>query len=515
MAGSNNPRKIPPAAIVTALTAYVLLVVGYHPDVEDGGLYIAGIKRLLHPALYPHGTEFVTEHLRFSLFAPLVAGLIHATRLSLDWVLLLLYLASIWATLYAGWMIAVRTVDTLEGRWGAVTLLACWLSLPIAGTSLMLMDPYVTARSITLPCSLIALAGILDLLRAPHAGPVAARRTKAWALTTIPLILAAVLHPLMAGYALAGVLLLACFRANSPDLRRQGPIVLFAAALLAATVLQSAAPPESADYLRVALTRYYWFPGQWELYERIGLAAPLALIGWLSTRREDSAWKALGRMALALAGIALLIASIFARPSLATHLAARMQPLRSYQTIYLVMILMLGAWAGETLLKRSAWRWLALLAGFGGLLFFVQRNVFPASAHLELPWRQPRNPWVRAFVWTRENTPQDALFAMDAHYITRDGEDAQSFRAIAERSALPDYSKDGGEASITPGLTPQWVVGQAAQTDLDRLSDEARIARLRPLHVDWLILRAGSQTAFPCPYTNDTVKVCRLPTSNP
>ena len=53
---------------------------------------------------------------------------------------------------------------------------------------------------------------------------------------------------------------------------------------------------------------------------------------------------------------------------------------------------------------------------------------------------------------------------LDSHYITSPGEDAQSFRAIAERSAMPDYSKDGGEASIMPGLTSAWMSGVVAQT---------------------------------------------------
>ena len=42
--------------------------------------------------------------------------------------------------------------------------------------------------------------------------------------------------------------------------------------------------------------------------------------------------------------------------------------------------------------------------------------------------------------------------ALDAQYITKPGEDAQGFRAIAERSALPDYSKDGGVVTNKPEL---------------------------------------------------------------
>ena len=56
------------------LSFAVLLVHGFHPWAEDGGLYVAGVDCLLRPALFPKETAFVTEHLRFSVFAPLIAG---------------------------------------------------------------------------------------------------------------------------------------------------------------------------------------------------------------------------------------------------------------------------------------------------------------------------------------------------------------------------------------------------------------------------------------------------------
>jgi hypothetical protein len=237
----------------------------------------------------------------------------------------------------------------------------------------------------------------------------------------------------------------------------------------------------------------------------------MVVVAALLRGHKTAAWQAMGHLALVLGMASAAAAAMFARAGLATHLVARMQPLRCFQIVYAVMILLLGATVGEKLLKARAWRWAVLLAGFGGLMFYVQRNIYPASEHLEMPWRSPRNAWVRAFVWAREHTAKDALFALDANYITRDGEDAQCFRAIAERSSLPDYSKDGGEASITPDLTGAWVIGQAAQTGLSKESDVARLAALRPLGVDWVVLRRESVTGFDCPYANDVVKVCRLP----
>ena len=504
-------------SIVSALTLFAFLTHGYHPFGEDGGLYIAGIKKLLDPTLYPHGTEFVTEHLRFSLFAPLVAALVRLSHLGLEPVLLVLYLAGIWATLFAGWMLLARAGASARGCCGGVALLACWLDLPVAGTSQILMDPYVTARSFTTPLTLLAAAWALDSTREHRHG---------W-LCAATLLAAALLHPLMAGYAFATVALILCTAFPNPAVRRRGPWVLLALALLAAVTLQLHAPPESPNYVWVAMTRYYWFPFRWEWYEQLGLIAPLLILAFLSRgvfhdhRAEGEIIvgviptpdprQILTRAALILAAIALTTAVLFSRAHLATHLVARMQPLRTYGFVYEIMILLLGAWLGERVLAGHLWRWALLLAGFGALFFYVQRSTYPSSEHLELPGRAPRNPYVQAFLWARANTPRDALFALDAHYITFDGEDAQPFRAIAERSALADYSKDGGEASITPALTAAWVQGQAAQTGLDQESDAERERKLVPPGVTWTVLQSSTPTAWTCPYRNATVKVCRLP----
>ncbi len=473
------------------LAVFALVVHGYHPYSEDGGLYVAGIKRLLDPSLYGPNADFVTEHLRFSLFAPMVAGLTRITHVPLEWVLLALYAGCIWATLYAAWMFAALCTTRLAGRLGAVALLACWLTLPIAGTSLMLFDPYLTARSIATPLILAAIAWVMG-------GP------RRWAPATAALIAAAAMHPLMAVYGLAAIVVLLAVERRGA----KAAVWLVATALLLAAMLQATAPPESAAYLWVARTRYYWFLSEWHWYEWLGLVAPLLILAGFARRKEP-----LARAGLGLGVISVTVALVFARIGYATHLVARLQPLRCFQTVYLLMILLLGVWLGERLLSHKLWRWAAMLCVLGGIMFFVQRSIYPASAHIEWPDAAPHNFWEQAFVWVRANTPRGALFAVNPHYIQADGEDAQGFRAIAERNALPDYSKDGGEASITPSLTDQWVAGQAAQAGIEDESDEARAAKLKPLGVDWVVLQGSSVTAWECPYRNQRVKVCKLPGS--
>ena len=504
------------ASLISGLTVIALIVHGFHPFAEDGGLYLAGVKSILDPSLYSSGPEFVQGHLRFSLFAPSVAWLVRRSGMRLEAGLLLIHLASIWLTLAAAWMLASRCFSSVRQRTGAVVLLAVWLTLPIAGTSLMLMDPYVTARSISTPLTLLALVWALDFLHSTRWG-------SRWnwfslVLTVSALMVAAMVHPLMAAYGFGCVLALSATLPERPTSRAAAVFALGAAAVIVAVILQTVAQPESPDYHTVAMSRYYWFLSEWHWYELAGAIAPLAILtmfSWPERYREDNARSTLAQMGLTAGTIALVVAAAFARIGSATHLVARLQPMRIFQQIYIVMILLLGGTLARWMGKRPL-RWVGAFGLLAVVMFFAERQTFPSSEHIEMTeaGEQAANGWVQAFEWIKKNTPKNAVFALDADYITKPGEDAQSFRAIAERSALPDYSKDGGEAAITPALTEEWKAGQEAQTKLSERSDSDRLATLTPKGVGWMVLEKAATTAFVCDYANATVKVCRLPNSN-
>jgi hypothetical protein len=121
-----------------------------------------------------------------------------------------------------------------------------------------------------------------------------------------------------------------------------------------------------------------------------------------------------------------------------------------FQVVYIVMTLALGTLLGERVLQRRPVRWVLVFAVLAGVMVMAERRTFPASKHLELPEMMAGensagrgNAYQQAFAWIDRNTPRDAFFAMDAQYITKPGEDAQSFRAIAGRSVLPDFSRMG------------------------------------------------------------------------
>ncbi|MEI9980079.1 MAG: hypothetical protein WDN23_13970 [Edaphobacter sp.] len=504
------------AALVTALTFFAVLVHGYHPYAEDGGVYLPEIKRLLDPSLYPRGSGFVVGHLRYSLFAPAMAWLVRESHLSLGVVLLGVHLATYWMTLFAVWLLAARCYSSRLARCGAVSLLAAWMTLPIAGTSLMLMDPYVTARSLSTPCALLALVGIMEFLLPRFKVEDGEARWGGLVLCCGALGAAGMMHPLMGAYAVGSVLVLSALLSESRTVRVWVTVGLGLMAVAVAAGLQLAASPESEAYRRIMLTRDYWFLSQWHWYEWIGLIAPLVIlsaVAWGRRREDDAARVGLARMGVVAGVAAVGVAIVFARMGMTVHLVARMQPLRIFQLVYFVMILMLGASLAERVLQLHTWRWVGMFVALAGVMVVTERKTFPASAHLELPGilESRGNAWERAFVWISKSTPKDAVVALDSQYITGPGEDAQGFRAIAERSTLPDYSKDGGIVTNRPDLAAEWVEGQVAQGGLNVEGDGRRLANLQPLGVTWVVLNREAVTAFVCEYANEMVKVCRLP----
>lgn len=502
------------ALFVSALTVLTFLVQGYHPFAEDGGLYLAGVKRVLSPTMYPYESGFVLGHLRFSIFAPTMAFAVRASGLRLETVLLLTYLATIWATLWSAWLLAERCFREWAPL-GSLALLGTWLTLPVAGTSLMLMDPYVTARSISTPCILLAIYFVLLFL-------MGARQEGRYEPSSLLkaagfLLLAALMHPLMAAYGFGSILALSAAFSRRRRTWLIATATLCCCAVAVAAVLRMVGQPESPAYRQVAMSRYYWFLGRWHWYEWMGLGGPMLILGFPAFVRERSehnpARIALARMCITAGVASILVSLLFARPEASNLLIARLQPLRIFQIIYAIMILFVGAQLSIWLGKKKL-RWAATFGVLATIMFFAERQTFPSSAHIELPSERQENAWVQAFEWIRNNTPKDALFALDSDYITQPGEDAQSFRAIAERSALPDYSKDGGEAAITPSLTTAWEAGQVLQAKLSERSDRDRIATLRPAGVSWVVLANRANTSLPCAYSNAAVKVCRLPGSS-
>jgi hypothetical protein len=195
------------------------------------------------------------------------------------------------------------------------------------------------------------------------------------------------------------------------------------------------------------------------------------------------------------------------------------EPMRYLHLLYLLFFLIAGGLSGSYILDKKVYRWLLLFIPLGIGMFCVQRHMYPASAHVELPGMAPRNAWLQAFAWIRQNTPVDGLFAIDPHYVTLPGEDYHGFRALAERSVLADYEKDGGMAARVPRLAPRWLNEVNAQSNWRNFTADDFQRLKKDFGVTWVVLPRHDpplEKADPagqgmmCPYWNDQLQVCRL-----
>jgi hypothetical protein len=263
-------------------------------------------------------------------------------------------------------------------------------------------------------------------------------------------------------------------------------------------------------YSGAALSRSYFFLSSWKWYEYPGLLIPLLLLAAAGTNKQ-APWRtrALAIAATLMGGCALLVSLCFVHRS-GSLLLARLQVLRGFQFVYIAGVLLTGG----LLAKLRPRTITALCLLIAGALFTGQRLTYPESNHVEWPELTPRNRWQQAFLWIRSETPDNAIFALDNDYIESPGEDAQGFRASAERSAVPDWYKDGGIASNFPQAAIPWWEGIHATENLNSATDAQRLARLKPFGATWIVLPAEASTGFPCPFINARVRVCRVAVSH-
>jgi len=485
-----------PAVFLSGLTLLALLVQGYHPYVDDAAIYIAGIEKVIHPSLFPLHAEYVLPHLKHSLFSLALGSLVRGFHIPLRYALFFSYIASLWMMLFACWRLSRLLFSSPRGRAGAMLLITATLTLPVAGTAIFILDPYLTARSFSTPLTLFAIAYAVE------------RRMLAAA---VCLLGAFILHPLVAAYAVGYVVALALVRAQRWRTLAASTVGVMLIGLVAshAGALLGASPA----YRVATVSRDYFFLDKWEWFEIFGLFPPLvaAFVDLFRTHfRIRSNYGLIAAVSLYVGALAILFAVCYTRTD-NSFLLARLQVLRSFQIIYILFFLLLGNLLGKYVLGRRWWAWVASFTAIAALMFAVQLSLYPALKHLEWPWARSHNPWAQAFLWIRHNTSQDAYFALDPYYQQQPQEDTLGFRAMTERSVLPDWSKDGGIAAIDPALAKQWW-NQVTQTkNFSRWNDLQRIKTLAPYGVNWVVLPASMPTQFDCPYQNSAVRVCHLP----
>jgi Domain of unknown function (DUF6798) len=480
-----------PYLYLALLTTGALLVHGYHPAVEDAEIYMPGIKKLLNPDLYPFCAEFFLDHARLTFFDELIAASVRISHLPFDLTIFIWYAASVCLTLTACWQLCVECFETSEARWAGVATVAALLTIPVAGTSLYIADQYLTARSIV---TFAVLFTISNTIRG--------RTTMAalWA------VFAACMHPLMAVFGISYAIVLWRTKHREPSIKMAYQL------LPAPFVANDLLPMPSHAYQQAVATRSYFFLLQWQWYEWLGALAPFLLLWGIARVSERGSSRTMRMMShgLIMYGIPYLLLAILITVPARFQTSARYQPMRSLHLLYIIMFLLVGGLIGQYFLKRHAWRWIALFLPLCAVMFFAQRQLFPRSPHLELPGRAAANDWVQAFEWVRDNTPADALFAVDPEYMIKN--DQHGFRVIAERSRLADAVKDSGAVTMFPELpaADDWLEQLNSESGWQQFR-EGDFRRLeRTYGVSWIVAERTLDLNFRCPFENQTIRVCRL-----
>ena len=471
------------------LSAGAVLVHGYHPFVEDAEIYVPGIKKLLNPQLYPSNQGFFASHAGMTFYPNLIAWSVRITHLSVEWALFVWLFASIFVLLAGCWKLGNLCFHSPRAAWGGSILVASLLTIPVAGTALYIMDQYLNPRSFSTATAVWIVASALE---------------QKYFRAVLWVVLTAFVHPLMAVFSLGFALLLVIqrriqFSGNS------------AAILIAATLF----PPVTPAYLRALDSRSYFFILRWQWFEWLGIFGPIAIFWGFKSWAQRRKLRSLQQLCLAsivFSFLCLAAALVITVPAPLVRFA-ELQPMRGLLLVYVFLFVVGGGVLADYVWKAKLWRWLVLFLPIAAGMFYAQRQLFPATHHLELPGRKPGNAWGETFLWIRNNTPVDAYFALDPGHMLAPGEDQHGFRAVAERSMLADAAKDSGAVTMFPALAQTWQEQVDAQhgwkdfrrPDFERLRDR--------FGVNWFVLEKMQATGMDCPHASAGLYVCRLPES--
>lgn len=475
------------------LTFAALLVHGYHPFAEDAEIYLPGVEKILHPSLFPVGQEFFRSHASLTLFPNLVAFSLRVTRLPMEYEFFLWHVGSIFLLLLACWQLAGLCFPGAKARWGGVCMIAALLTIPVAGTALYIMDQYLNPRNLA---AFAAVFAVTRTLQGKYA------KALLW------ILFAACVHPLMWTFAFSFCALLVTMQWME---NRWSTVS--SAGLSALVCLMPLAPVSSAAYHEAAKHHAFHYIQHWQWYEQLGAVAPLFLLwcfGRIAKRRRWSNVERVSR-AFVIYGAIFLVAALVVDLPPQFEALARLQPMRSLHLLYIVMFVFIGGFLGEYVLKNRIWRWMILFLPLSAGMFLAQRSLFPASAQVEWPGVAPKNPWAQAFVWIRENTPVDAVFALDPQYMHASGEDEIGFRCLAERSRLADDVKDNGVVSMFPPLAEEWWAQVQAQSPWEKFQLEDFERLKNKYGANWAVVQQPGFAGLDCAYQNAAVRVCRIP----
>jgi hypothetical protein len=470
-------------SLLLGMTGAAVTVHGYHRGIEDMAVYLPAIKKLMNPALYPYDAAFFLLYIRLTVFHSIVAAAARVTHIPLDWMIFLLHLISVFLFLFGCLAVIRKCIAEEVAQWAGVALVAALLTLPVSGTALFLVDQHLAPRTLASAFLLFATVAVLN----------GQPRALLW------VVVAGLFHPTITAYGIVHLVVLAL-----------PPIGARPALFLSPLPMSEPANPIWREMMS---HRHFQYPLQWTWYEWLGVGGPLVFLLTYARVGRRNSMPVLERLCtrFVISTIIGVLAAVVTTSCFPTQTWERLEPMRILHLTYVVFILISGALLGKYILRKQWIRWLALFLPISLGMSYAQRQEFPSDRHIELPGIAPRNAWVQAFEWVRENTPQNAFFALDPDYMKKPGQDVRGFRGIAERSELADNVKDNSVVEVFPDLAYQWKLELAGREKWSSLGLDDFERMKKKFGVGWVILERPGVTGMPCPYDNRAVMVCRIP----
>lgn len=544
-------RPVDAFALAILAIASIIGINQYTYGVYNHCITIPFIKSLLNPEIYQHDYLIAEKQFFYTYFLSACGLLIQSLRASLPLTFFFLYALSLYATLAAMYLIAMKLFEKREVAYLSVMfLLFSFTTLGMERT----VENLLMERTFALPFLLFSFYAFFS-----------AHYNTAAVLAGI----AFVFHPLSACYALAILIMNFVYRLLSEKGVRQFVtaigLILLAMSPIFFLKAQNPAPGlslinASAEWLELLRLRsaHHIFPTTWSIEEVIqGIAF---IIGFLITwkYRPQSALHRIIVIAFATVMLMFAVGTVFTE-IIPVSIVIQFQLFRSFKFIFffaiiyfanylfsapnslsgiaqkiLVSILILAPYLHESF---------SVIAGVSLLLFTALAGWMVIGA-VNINWRRylipsqitmmfllgivgslnkvkfsiansQKQEWLSVQQWARENTPNDAAFIVPPYL--------EGFRVESERTSYGEW-KDGTQMIFNPSFGQEWIrrmenlgykkekplkdtFQKLTQADFEKVAFELRAAHSKVFAV---VPAEMKNLDFPVTYSNEKFKVVEV-----
>ncbi|MDZ4844070.1 MAG: DUF6798 domain-containing protein [Chitinophagales bacterium] len=477
-------RPIDAFALLVLTIASIIGINQYTYGVYNHCITIPFIKSLINPEIYNHDYLIAEKQFFYTYFLPVCGFLIQSLKASLPVTFFVLYFLSLYATLAALFLIALKLFEKREVAYLSVMILL--FSITTLGME-RTIENMLMERTFALPLLLFSFYAFFG----SHYNTAAVLAGIAF-----------VFHPLSACYALAILIMCFAYRLLKENGARQFVtgigLILLAITPILILKIKNPAPnlsliSVSSEWLELLHLRsaHHIFPTTWSVAEVLqGIALILGfLITW--KYRPQAAYHRIVLIAFATVLLMFVVGTIFTE-IIPVSIVIQFQLFRSFKFIFFfaiiyfanylftapntasgiakklfvtllilapywhesipvitgISLLVISAIAAWALLEKTTADWkkylvpaqimLLLLLGIAGSLNRVQFSISNSQ----------NKEWLSVQQWARENTPQDAAFIVPPYM--------EGFRVESERTLYGEW-KDGTQMIFNPSFGHEWM----------------------------------------------------------